>query len=134
MPDPFIPPTTTPGAYLKHRRQAALLTVDDVAARVSSEPRVAQHLRAEQIELIEADAQPATFATIVALNRVIPFDLGILARLVAISQGHNYSAPQLCRICAHADQDWMIPGQRTAGWADPDLCQRCANIATADAA
>lgn len=126
MPETFVqPPVTpplTPGAYLKHRRQAALLTPADVAARIATEPRVGLHLLAEQIELIEADAQPASFSTIVALHRVIAFDLAVLARLVAIAMGYDYDAPRLCRICASNDR----PGL----WKEADLCSCCASLAT----
>ncbi len=134
MPQPFTPPSTTPGAYLKHRRQAALLTPADVAARIATEPRVGLHLRAEQIELIEADVQPANFSTIVALHRAFPFDLGVLARLVAIAMGYAYDVPQICRICGYSDQDWFVPGTRSAGWDEPDVCSSCASPARERAA
>lgn len=140
MPEPFTPPTITPGAYLKHRRQAALLAPADVAARIATEPRVGLHLLAEQIELIEVDVQPANFSTIVALNRVFAFDLGVLARLVAIAMGYDYPPPHLCRICSCSEHDPCRLG--SAGefgrfpcrWIELDLCSRCASPTEAMAA
>lgn len=120
--------TLTPGAYLKHRRQAALLSASDVAARIQTEPRTAEHARAEWIELIEADAIPATFATIVALRSVYHFDLEVLAALEAIAQGHAAQPPQLCRFCACSEEDACNP---PCWWAAEDLCSGCVSAAAA---
>lgn len=121
----------TPGAYLKHRRTAALLTPRDVAARLSTEPRLAEHVRAFLIELIEADAQPATFATIVALRRAYRFDMDVLAALVAIQQGAQLPAPRLCRICSCSENDACNTIDGPCGWAAHDLCTACVGLAIA---
>lgn len=72
----------TPGAYLKRQRLAAGLTIADVAARLATEPRWAEHARAEWLELIEADATPLLFGTVVALSTVFAIDVVELVRLV----------------------------------------------------
>lgn len=116
----------TPGAYIKQRRQAAGLSVADVASRIATEPQSAEHLRGEWLELIEADAAPASFSTIVALRLVFRFDLTVLAQLEAISQGADVPAPQLCRICTCSADDCCTDafGGRCA-WIEEDLCSTC---------
>jgi transcriptional regulator with XRE-family HTH domain len=91
--------TISPGAFLKLRRTAAGLSVADLAAKLVTEPRMAEHLRAEWIELIEADITPASFNTIVSLRHCYPFSLNILEELSAIGLGLNLAPPQICRIC-----------------------------------
>jgi len=125
----------TPGAYLKMRRCAAGKSVADVAAKIGTMPRIAEHMRAELIEFIEADATPASFDAIVAFNNVYPFDFDVLATLVRISMGGDLPAPQLCRICACSDFDRCVAatdffGAHPCGWARPDLCTRCASLGT----
>ena len=126
--------TLTPGAYLKHRRTAACLSIADVAARLSAAPRIAEHLRAEQLELIEADVQPATFGTIVALRKVFSFDIAVLAILGDIHLGNERPPPRLCRICACSDWDACTHGLSPCSWAEPDLCSSCPGTAEAQAA
>jgi hypothetical protein len=72
----------TPGAYIKQQREAAGLTIADVAARLATEPRIAEHARAEWLGLIEADATPLLFMTVVALSTVYPIDMRQLVQLV----------------------------------------------------
>lgn len=113
----------TPGAYLKHRRQAAGLSVADVAARITTEPRSPEHQRGEWLELIEADAAPATFSTIVGLRLIYRFDLTVLAQLEAIAQGADILPPKLCRICACSERDACSDALgHGCFWIDEDLC------------
>jgi len=117
----------TPGAYLKMRRCAAGLSVSDVAAKIATAPRLAEHARAELIELIEADATPASFSTIIVLNNVYHFDLDVLAALQRINLGADLPSPRLCRICACSDYDACF--SRTVFgpcfWTETDLCSGC---------
>lgn len=117
--------TPTPGAYLKMRRQAAGLSIADVAAMTATEPRVAEHVRAGWLELIEADAMPASFATIVALHHAYRFDLHVLGRLVAISLGAPLPAPRLCRICGCSEQDPCEVAGAGCWWVSGDRCCAC---------
>lgn len=121
-------PTLTPGAYLKMRRCTARLSIADVAARIATVPRLAEHARVELIELIEADAAPASFATIVVFNNVYSFDIEVLATLERISLGADLPPPQLCRICACSAYDPCF-GRTVFGpcfWVEEDLCSACA--------
>lgn len=115
-----------PHAYLELRRQAAGLSLADVAARIATEPREPEHLRRERLELIEAGAQPASFSTIVGLRLVFRFDIHVLSVLEAIAQGAAARAPQLCRVCACSDHDPCIDafGDGCA-WVEEDLCSAC---------
>lgn len=115
--------TITPGAYLKRCRQRALLSIAEIAAKIATEPHSAEHDRAEWLALIEADATPVSFGTIVALRRMFSFDLVVLAKLEALRQGWDIPAPALCRICACSDRDACSPA---CAWAEPDLCSACA--------
>ncbi|RSV15173.1 hypothetical protein CA235_09560 [Sphingomonas sp. ABOLF] len=82
----------TPGAYIKRQREAAGLSIADVAARLATEPRTAEHTRAEWIELIEADETPLLFMTVVVLSTVFPIDMRQLVELVKV-QLQDGSAP-----------------------------------------
>ncbi len=119
----------TPGSYLKHRRQAAQLSIVDVAHRIGTEPRTAEHSRGEWLELIEADAAPMTLTTIVALSHVFSFDVRVLWALEQIVQG-GVVVPRLCRICACSEEDACLSGQGIACcWVEDDLCSACAPVA-----
>ena len=115
----------TPGAYLKHRRTAAGLGIHDVAAALATEPRLAEHVRAEWLEKIEADIVPMAFDTIVALRRAFTFDLDILACLAAIELGAPVEPPRLCRICACSEADACLSHQGACSWVKQDLCSTC---------
>ena len=119
--------TITPGAYLKRCRQRAGLSIADVAARVATEPQTSEHQRGKWLELIEADAAPASFRTVVALRLAYRFDLTVLAQLEAIAQGADILAPFLCRICACSKNGrCMDPKGDECCWVEPDLCSACA--------
>ena len=133
--------TLSPGAYLKHRRAAAGLSVDDVAAATTTEPRWAAHTRTEWIERIEADIMPASFATVAVLRAIYRFDLSVLARLALIHLGNDVPAPEVCRICACSwndpCRDAADPGHAGAcHWHDDGhtICSRCAALATGEQA
>jgi hypothetical protein len=72
----------TPGADSQRQREAAGLSIADVAARLATEPRWAEHTRAEWLVLIEADATPLLFITVAALGTVFPMDMRELVQLV----------------------------------------------------
>lgn len=133
MPEDFDV-TITPGAYLKHRRCAAGLSPADVAAGLHVEPyRFDERARAEWIELIEADAQPADLDLVVALKRIFPFDMRILISLVRIAQGSGEKPPRLCRICSCSEWDPCVIGGQGCAWVAEDVCSAHAGTADADA-
>ena len=86
----------TPGIYLRKRREAARLSIADVAAAIPTTPPLKEHLRMGWLDLIETDQTPAIFNTIVALHQVVPFDLHVLVQL-SIDGG---TVPLLCPDCA----------------------------------
>ncbi|WP_375382271.1 XRE family transcriptional regulator [uncultured Sphingomonas sp.] len=112
-------PPITPGAYLKQRRCAALLSVADAAALLPTDPATPEHERVLQLELIEADAQPMTLTTIMALRAVYHFDLEVLGRLEAIAQGQDLPAPSLCGVCG-----WGTTYDQLY-WPALGLCHAC---------
>jgi transcriptional regulator with XRE-family HTH domain len=123
----------TPGAYIKHRRQAQLLSLQDVADKLGTDPRIPAHERVAWLERIECDIVPAGIDTIDALRRVFRFDRAVLATLAAIARGERdlVHYPRICRICAcsyrdaciacsaggHAEACAWVPGE--------DLCTAC---------
>lgn len=113
--------TLTPGQYLKKRREAAGLSIDDVAERIATTPRWAQHLRRGWLEQIESDQMPATFRTIVVLHQVMQFDLGVLVALTA----DGCEAPRLCAVCACSEDDPCVGHSGPCGWVDVELCSAC---------
>jgi hypothetical protein len=122
----------TPGAYLKHRRCAAGLGIHDVAAALATEPRLAELVRAEWLEQIEADIVPMTFNTIVSLRRAFAFDLDILSQLAAIAMHSPIDPPRLCRICACSEADACLGHSGPCSWVDEEICSACFFHAPAD--
>ncbi len=111
----------TPGQYLRKRREAAGLSIDDVAERIATEPRWAEHLRRGWLEQIESDQMPATFRTIVVLHQVMQFDMAVLVALSA----EGCVEPRLCIVCACSEADPCIGQSGPCSWVDVDLCSAC---------
>lgn len=129
---PFVKPALvvilTPGAYLKHRRQAQLLSLRDVAERIRTDPPIPEHDRIAWLEQIECDIAPISIATIEALRHVYRFDRSVLAALGAIARGERdpQHAPKLCRICACSWRDACTDHAEACAWvAGEDLCTSC---------
>ena len=118
--------TLTPGAYLKCRRTAHGLAIEDVVGALATEPKIAWQDRADWIARIEADVVPASWSTIVALHQLYPFSMDVLEQLALIALGADVPAPRLCRICGLGGTTpfrplWIPPW----GWAQRDLCIPC---------
>ena len=118
----------TPGGYLKARRLVKGLCLAEVAARLRTDPPIAELDRVEWLKLIEADAMPASFSTIVALSTVIDFDMGVLVRLDMIAQAILSSdlAPKICALCGSQPKD-IAPEWMT--WIGPHNCPACTTFA-----
>lgn len=93
-----------------------MMSVDDVAGALTTDPSIAEHERADWLRRIEADIVPAGWSTIVALRQEFFFDLLVLERLSLIHLGHDLPAPRICRVCAD-----LVP----VGWTPHDLCVAC---------
>lgn len=120
----------TPGSYLKTRRTAQLLTLQDVAARIPTSPHVPEHDRINWLERIEADLDPASIHTIDALYSAFRFDKSVLAALAAIGRGERdpQHAPRICRICACSWRQPCVCGDEACAWVKgQDLCTACAD-------
>lgn len=120
----------TPGAYLRHRREAAMLSIGDVADMFHTQPRWSEIDRIDWLGRIEADVEQPTFRTIVALRSCFSFDIDVLGDLVAIAHGAAIDPPRLCRICACSEHDagpdkLCAPGLGCS-WVEQDLCSTCA--------
>lgn len=72
---------TTPGTYLRQRRQAAGLSIDDVAGRIGTIPHVSALTRAEWLRLVEADQAPIGGDVLHALRAAFPFNQRTLLAL-----------------------------------------------------
>ncbi len=118
----------SPGSYLRLRREAAGLSIDDVAAALATEPRWNELDRKAWLELIEADAAPVGDDVQKSLFGVFRFDAAILSHLVVMHAGGALSVPHLCRVCACS---WLDPCDEayagSCSWSatDPDLCTAC---------
>ncbi len=115
----------TPGAYLKHRRTAAGLAIEDVAHVLATDPRIPERDRADWLRRIEADIAPLSFPTIAALLEVYPFDATVLVQLGLIQIGMEVEPPRLCIVCACSNPD---PRDPASGWGDVNLCSPCAAL------
>lgn len=118
----------TPGAYLKARRLVKGLCLAELAARLRTDPPIAELDRVEWLRLIERDAMPASFSTIVALSTVIDFNMGALIALDMVAQGilSPDMAPQICALCGSQPQN-VKPEFMT--WTGPHSCPACTTFA-----
>ena len=83
----IVAPSITPGTYIRLRREAAGLTIEDVAMMIESYPQVGVQRRIEGLTMIEADVEPISPSTAMVLHEVIGVDLRILAYWMAIAEG-----------------------------------------------
>ncbi|WP_052507961.1 helix-turn-helix domain-containing protein [Sphingomonas hengshuiensis] len=115
----------TPGTYLRKRRTAAGLSIEDVAALLPTEPHVDLRARVEWLRGIEEGAYPAmTPNTVLAMREAFPFDPDIVCWLFALQNSPDLPAPRLCRICACSEEDACVP---VCSWVAPDLCSSCSD-------
>lgn len=121
----------TPGTYLKKRRQAARLSVDDVAERIATAPPLAHIDRAAWIERIEEGIDPISADVLATLRSAYPFAPTIVWRLIDLPRfdPQEFDAPRLCMICGCSDRDpCFLPGPEPrlcCGWGSADICTSC---------
>lgn len=127
----------SPGTYLRLRREAQGLSIEDVAAFVRTVPHLDLHGRCALLRGIEADLTPISDDIIGSLIRAADegsfrFDPEILVRLIDIAAGDtSRTRPRLCRKCACSEFDACNCGSQGGGWIgchwiEPDLCSACA--------
>ncbi|WP_267397625.1 MULTISPECIES: hypothetical protein [unclassified Sphingomonas] len=74
------------GAYLRDQREKAGLTVEDLALRVATDPRLGVFERLAWIRAIEADVAPLQPHNAAALLGAIRLDLAEVAHLMALAR------------------------------------------------
>lgn len=74
----------TPGSYIRERRVAAGLSIEDLALRVETVPAVSARQRGEMLTAIEDGFVPVRLSTAIALSVVgeLQINLAQLAELV----------------------------------------------------
>lgn len=121
----------TPGTYLMKRRQAAGLSIDDVAERIGTAPHLAQIDRKAWIDRIERGIDPISADVLATLRTAYPFIPTIAWRLLDRPRfsPEDFSLPRLCRICGCSERDpCFLPGPEPrlcCAWAEEDLCTSC---------
>jgi len=112
----------TPAAYLRLRREAAGLTLDDVATRLAPQI-VNRHTAYALIRLWEADGVVAEIADVIRLRAVFRFDVTVYRQLVEEPADRH---PRICRSCACSQDDACIDGAAgSCAWSSDDFCTRC---------
>jgi len=122
----------SPGQYLRRRREAAGLSIEDLAVRFNAVPDYwSARDRADWFLTVEADIAPIPAGVAVMLRYFVRFNPIVLDALVARRAGLPVPLPRLCRECACSEWD---PCERGCSWVetDPDLCSRCAGEGAPD--
>jgi len=80
-------PAISPGNYVRLRREALGLSVNDLALMLETVPGVSAHRRAEWLTMIESDVEEISVCFALALHDTIAIDLQILSCWMAIAEG-----------------------------------------------
>lgn len=131
---PAAPPLApmSPGTYLRKRREAAGLELEDLAIMLDSDPAVSAHSRAELLSVVERDAAPVTedlMRAVLRLGDALPIDALVWVRLIDLADGDEIAWPRLCQSCACSEFDpcvHQVEGQQVAcHWVAEGLCSAC---------
>lgn len=116
----------TPGTYLRLRREAAGLTLDEVGFVTETVPSVCARVRSEWIGAIEQGVVPVSIDVALALQIAFPFDFDVLVKLCALQARLIDRAPPLCAACGCSEQDACVAGDAgPCAWIGPALCSAC---------
>ncbi len=85
--EPIAVPRITPGTYVRLRREALKLSIEDLALMLETEPCVSHRRRVEWLTMLEADAEEITLPIALVLHDAIAIDLRMLAYWMAIAEG-----------------------------------------------
>ncbi|EPR09894.1 hypothetical protein M527_07155 [Sphingobium indicum IP26] len=122
----------SPGTYLSKRRQAAGLSIDDVAAMVHTSPRLGEIDRRAWIERIERDVAAISPDVSAALADAFRFSRRVLQQLIDLrSYGPEaVEEPQICMTCGCSQFDACLDPATATGcaWSSPDLCTACVPV------
>lgn len=117
----------TPWRYLKLRREAAGLSIDDVATKLA--PRLRD--RSAAADLIRSLEREGTVArhrvTLDRLRSAFAFDPDVYVQLATEPVSRH---PQVCIRCGCSQDDACMPEPHQAHasachWSTPNLCSRC---------
>jgi hypothetical protein len=139
----------SPGAYLRKRREAAGVTLDDMAAQLAGLPwRVRPPhpsdvaLMLERLEAAEADRDNLTVLQASLVLNVFPLDIEVYEQLLLHHHARrapwiarSVPIPRVCRRCACSDRDGCRTDRGMCAWArgEPALCTACERIERAAA-
>lgn len=127
VPPPPVTPSLlapfTPASYLRLRRSAAKLSVDQVAERLTSKDRDQAEIRA-LVRLLETPGVVARHvATLDLLREAFPFDPDVYRQLAAEPAVRH---PRICRGCGCSQWDPCEHAQHgPCAWAGTEICTRC---------
>ena len=129
----------TPGTYLKLRRQAAGLSIDDLADMVHTAPRLGAVDRRAWLQRIEADVAALSPDVIATLADAFRFSRRVLQQLLDLRSygaGTTLVEPRICHLCGCSDLDACRDeqAQLNCGWSGPDSCTACAPVSPLPAA
>lgn len=124
----------TPGTYLRLRREAAALSIEDLALRIDTTVKVCARERGELLRLIEADVAAIGGDVVGALRDLralgaFDFDPHVLWQLIALHAGAEIAAPAICGRCGCSKMDpCQDEHHQACAWADAEatLCTTCA--------
>ncbi len=115
-----------PGAYLRLRREAAGLTLEEVSLVTETVPSVCARVRTEWIAAIEQGIAPVSIDVALALQIAFPFDFDVLVKLCAFQARLIDRAPRVCEVCGCSEQDACVEQHGgPCGWAEPARCSAC---------
>ncbi len=119
----------TPGTYLRLRRQAAGLSIEDVAAMVRTSPRLGEVDVIAWLRRVEEDVAALSPDVIGALGVAFRFSCPVLWQLIDLrSYGPDtIQVPPICLTCGCTDEDSCVDPVTRApcAWHSEDLCTAC---------
>ena len=119
----------SPGQYLKLRRVAAGLTLMDVAAMVSTNPRYGEIDKVAWIDRIERDIAALSPDVIATLSDAFRFSRQVLLQLITLrSYGPDAGEePRICHLCGCTERDACLDPAtgETCAWSGADTCTAC---------
>lgn len=121
-----------PGTYLQKRREAALLSVRDVALLMADDLTCVAEV-VQRIEEAESDEKGLHGGFAGKLHNVFSFDLEVYLILAALRADPKAEIPlpQICRECGCTWHDacWH-PDHGSCAWVDgdPTLCTHCSDV------
>ena len=124
-PSTVLEPLTAP-AYLRLRRKAARLSIEQVAARIA--PSITDRPDAVLlVTMLEGEGTKARHReTLDRLNSAFSLDPDVYRQLATEPADRH---PQVCRGCGCSHWDPCIcgDGTGTCGWAAPNICTSCSS-------